>query len=170
MSGLSVTLTILALLIEALVGYPDRLVGAIGHPVTWMGRLIAWCDGAWNSPELSFGQKRQRGVLALLVLVLAAAGAGLLVVALLAHLFAAWLALVAGSVLGSSLLAQRGLDRHVAAVASALERDGIEDIFRERAAQIVPVATHGDGGGTHGATKVKGEDLGVWIAAKLQRH
>jgi adenosylcobinamide-phosphate synthase len=119
-------LALIAVVIEAMVGYPDAVYRLIGHPVTWMGRLIAWCDEAWNSPELSVAQKRQRGVLALLVLVLAAAGAGLLVMALLAHLLAAWLALVAGGVLGSSLLAQRSLDRHVAAVATALERDGIE--------------------------------------------
>ena len=37
-------LTLLALLIELMVGYPDRLVQSIGHPVTWMGRLIAWLD------------------------------------------------------------------------------------------------------------------------------
>jgi adenosylcobinamide-phosphate synthase len=119
-------LALIAVVIEAMVGYPDAVYRLIGHPVTWMGRLIAWCDEAWNSPALSFAQKRQRGVLALLVLVLAAAGAGLLVMALLAHLLAAWLALVAGGVLGSSLLAQRSLDRHVAAVATALEGDGIE--------------------------------------------
>ena len=35
-------LTLLALLIELMVGYPDRLVQSIGHPVTWMGRMIAW--------------------------------------------------------------------------------------------------------------------------------
>jgi adenosylcobinamide-phosphate synthase len=118
-------LALIALVIEAMVGYPDAVYRLIGHPVTWMGRLIAWCDEQWNSPALSFAQKRRRGVLALLVLVLAAAGAGLVVIALLAHLFAAWLAVVAGGVLGSSLLAQRSLDRHVAAVATALERDGI---------------------------------------------
>src|SRR5215472_5418048 len=70
-------LALVAVVIEATVGYPDVVYRLIGHPVTWMGRLIAWCDGSWNSPELSFTQKRYRGVLALLVLVLAAAGAGL---------------------------------------------------------------------------------------------
>ena len=37
---MAVALTLLALLIELAVGYPDRLFRAIGHPVTWIGRLI----------------------------------------------------------------------------------------------------------------------------------
>ena len=37
---MTVALTLLALLIELMVGYPDWLARAIGHPVTWMGRLI----------------------------------------------------------------------------------------------------------------------------------
>ena len=38
------TITFLALLTEAIVGYPDWLVQTIGHPVTWMGRLIGILD------------------------------------------------------------------------------------------------------------------------------
>jgi len=34
-------LAFLALLIEALAGYPQALVTRIGHPVTWIGALIA---------------------------------------------------------------------------------------------------------------------------------
>ncbi|HUU66662.1 MAG TPA: cobalamin biosynthesis protein, partial [Methyloceanibacter sp.] len=33
-------LALLALLVELVAGYPDALMKAIGHPVTWMGRLI----------------------------------------------------------------------------------------------------------------------------------
>ena len=32
---------LLALLIELAFGYPERLFKAIGHPVTWIGWLIA---------------------------------------------------------------------------------------------------------------------------------
>src|SRR5258708_11073 len=42
------TLTLLALLIEATFGYPDRLVRAIGHPVTWIGGLIGWLYRSLN--------------------------------------------------------------------------------------------------------------------------
>ncbi|MFY9624587.1 MAG: cobalamin biosynthesis protein, partial [Rhodoplanes sp.] len=41
---MSVALAFFALIIELMVGYPDRLVRAIGHPVIWMGRLIALLD------------------------------------------------------------------------------------------------------------------------------
>jgi len=41
-----VWLALLALLIELMVGYPDRLARAIGHPVSWIGRLIGALGGA----------------------------------------------------------------------------------------------------------------------------
>jgi len=119
-------LALIGVAIEAMVGYPAALYRLIGHPVSWMGRLIAWCDEAWNSPVLSFEERRRRGVLTLLLLVLAAVVLGVVLSAVLARLFPAWLALALGGLLGSSLLAQRSLDQHVAAVATALERDGIE--------------------------------------------
>lgn len=36
------------MLIEAVVGYPDRLVRAIGHPVIWIGRLISVLESWLN--------------------------------------------------------------------------------------------------------------------------
>src|SRR5438045_655479 len=35
---MSIAITLLALLIEATLGYPDRVLRAIGHPVMWLGR------------------------------------------------------------------------------------------------------------------------------------
>src|ERR1700688_3052760 len=69
MSGLWVPLAFLALLIEALVGYPDRLVGAIGHPVTWMGRLIDWLDASLNHEGASDASRHVAGAVALAILV-----------------------------------------------------------------------------------------------------
>ena len=37
---MSAQLTFIALLIELMIGYPQSLARAVGHPVTWMGRLI----------------------------------------------------------------------------------------------------------------------------------
>ena len=45
---MTVALTFIAMLVELCVGYPATLHRAIGHPVTWMGRLIAWLDRALN--------------------------------------------------------------------------------------------------------------------------
>ncbi len=45
---MSVALAFFALIIELMVGYPDRLVRAIGHPVIWIGKLIDLLDRALN--------------------------------------------------------------------------------------------------------------------------
>ena len=50
-----------------------------------------------------------------------------------------------------------------------LQRDGLDRIVRERAAEVVPVAAHGERGGTDRAAEIEGEDLGAWIAPELQR-
>ena len=59
-------------LIEAGVGYPDVVYRAIGHPVTWIGRLIAWCrrDVEFGAGFVRVQQRRQRHR----TLVVAAAG------------------------------------------------------------------------------------------------
>src|SRR4051794_4516632 len=76
MSEISFTLTFLALLIEALVGYPDRLVGAIGHPVTWMGRLLAQLDGSLNHASATNARRHMAGAAAVLILVGVSAAIG----------------------------------------------------------------------------------------------
>jgi len=119
---LAVALTFLALLIELIVGYPDWLVRAIGHPVTWMGRLIGALDKAWNREGDHARRRRLMGVLAVLVV---AVVAGLLAFAAQRTLLALPFGLVGAALLASTLLAQRSLHRHVAAVATALERDGL---------------------------------------------
>jgi adenosylcobinamide-phosphate synthase len=129
-------LALIAVATEAIIGYPDALYRLVGHPVTWIGRLIAWCDEAWNSPALSFEARRWRGVATILLLLAVAIAAGVAITAVLADVFPTIPALVLGGILASSLLAQRSLDAHVAAVAMALERDGIE-AGRQAVAHIV---------------------------------
>jgi adenosylcobinamide-phosphate synthase len=119
-------LALVALLIEAMVGYPDGLYRLIGHPVTWFGRLIARCDRAWNSPERSSEARRGRGLLTLLLLLALSIAAGYAVTLVLARLFPHPVALLLTGLLASSLLAQRSLAAHVQAVATALEQQGIE--------------------------------------------
>jgi adenosylcobinamide-phosphate synthase len=122
MSGLWVTLTFLALLIEALVGYPDRLVGAIGHPVTWMGRLIGWLDARLNHVGSSNASRRAAGAVALAIVVAVSAAIAYVV----AHgLLLLPLGILPASLAASTLIAQRSLYQHVAGVAAALERDGL---------------------------------------------
>ncbi len=119
------TLAILALAlgIEAAAGYPDALYKAIGHPVTWIGRLIAALERSLNRG----GARRRRaaGCLAL-ALLLAAVGLpalGLTALAGLAGPLPAWLLL---GLICASLPAQRSLHDHVAAVEQALRTGGLE--------------------------------------------
>jgi adenosylcobinamide-phosphate synthase len=119
---MTAALTFLALLIELLVGYPDWLVRAIGHPVTWIGRLIGAMDRSWNRDGDDPQTRRAFGVLCLLVLVVVASAVSW---ALQRGLLALPLGIVALAVLASTLLAQRSLAAHVARVADALEREGL---------------------------------------------
>jgi adenosylcobinamide-phosphate synthase len=119
---MTVALTLLALLIEVTVGYPDWLARAIGHPVTWVGRLIGALDRAWNRPGRNPNPRRLLGVLGVLLLVLVA---GAVSWALERALMALPLGIAALAVLASTLLAQRSLYAHVARVADALEREGL---------------------------------------------
>ncbi|NTF33342.1 adenosylcobinamide-phosphate synthase CbiB [Rhizobium skierniewicense] len=116
-------LAFLSLLIERLVGYPEWLFQRIGHPVTWIGSLIALLDRKWNREGDTFLRRKAMGVVALvfflgLIVLLAVMSQSILLALPFGLFFVA--------VLGASLPAQKSLEDHVSAVASALERDGIE--------------------------------------------
>src|ERR1700730_13193882 len=66
-------LACLALLIEAMVGYPDRLLHAIGHAGRWMGLLIGLLDTALNRESMSAAARRAAGAVALVIVVVVAA-------------------------------------------------------------------------------------------------
>jgi adenosylcobinamide-phosphate synthase len=115
---MSVALAFFAMLIELCLGYPQALLRAIGHPVTWIGALIALFDRWLNSAKSG----RATGIIALLaVLVIVGSIATLVQYALLKLPFG----LLITALTGSSLIAQRSLHRHVNNVATALERDGL---------------------------------------------
>ena len=59
---MSIAITLLALLIEATLGYPDRVLRAIGHPVMWIGRMIDWLDRTLNRETRSGGRAQGRGL------------------------------------------------------------------------------------------------------------
>ncbi len=120
----SLPLLVLALTIEAAFGYPSRFYAAIGHPVTWIGRLIGMLDRMLNRETASFIMRKAMGVLALALMLAAAVALS----ALLQHLCLSFgpLGLVPLALLASTLIAQRSLYEHVARVAEGLERDGLE--------------------------------------------
>jgi adenosylcobinamide-phosphate synthase len=128
------TLLLLALLAEAALGYPDRLVRAAGHPVIWIGRLIGALDRRLNDAALGFAARRLRGVLALVLFAGAAVAVAAGLEALLSPVGPG--GLIVAALLASSLLAQRSLHDHVARVAAALETGGLES-GREAVSHIV---------------------------------
>jgi adenosylcobinamide-phosphate synthase len=113
---------LLALAVDAIVGDPDSISRRNLHPVQLIGRVIAWADQRFNLDGDTPGLRRNAGAWTVIGLV---AGAVLLGWAVQTILLALplgplWLGLVM-----SSLIAQRGLYDHVAAVASGLEIGGI---------------------------------------------
>ncbi|HEY4747307.1 MAG TPA: adenosylcobinamide-phosphate synthase CbiB, partial [Steroidobacteraceae bacterium] len=132
-NSMVVWLALLALLIELMVGYPDRLARAIGHPVSWIGRLIGALDMAWNRASAADRTRRIMGVLTVLLVVAVAAGVAFgLQLGLLRLPFG----LIVLALLASTLLAQRSLHAHVARVAAALETGGLA-AGRDAVAHIV---------------------------------
>jgi adenosylcobinamide-phosphate synthase len=123
-------LTLTALALEAGFGYPQPLFERIGHPATWLGAAIDALDRALNrGPK---GERRGRGLVALLLLLLPSWALG---AALQGALCALPFGVLPLAVVASSLFAQRSLHAHVEAVARALERS-LED-GRAAVAKIV---------------------------------
>jgi len=116
---MSVALALIAMLIELCFGYPERVLSAIGHPVTWIGRLIGALDQLLNRK----GARRAAGIVAVLILIVVVGTVGWIVQRELLRLP---FGLLAVGLLGSTLIAQRSLHRHVAHVAVALEKQGGE--------------------------------------------
>ena len=125
-------LAALALALEAGVGYPDALFRRIGHPVVWLGTLIAALDTRLNNACDDFERRRRMGVVAIGIVVLAAALVGAATTKLCSLVIGDPVLL---ALLSSSLLAQRSLHEHVRAVADALAVS-LED-GRRAVAQIV---------------------------------
>jgi adenosylcobinamide-phosphate synthase len=123
----------MSLALEMNVGYPDRLFRAIGHPVTWIGRLISFLDEALNRATDSDRTRRLYGVAALVVIVgVPAVVACAVEWVLLVNVLGFFLMVV----LATTLLAQRSLAEHVEAVATALDTDGLQ-AGREAVSRIV---------------------------------
>jgi adenosylcobinamide-phosphate synthase len=124
-----------ALLIEAGFGYPASLFERIQHPVMWMGALIENLDRRLNDPSMLEAKRRRNGWIALGLLLAATVLPAIAVQYVMLQLPGP-IALVVLAALASTLLAQRSLYEHVAAVAEALDTDGLE-AGRKAVAEIV---------------------------------
>ena len=116
------------MLIELCLGYPQPLMRTIGHPVTWIGRLICALDRWLNHDTSEPERRRIAGIIAVLLML---AIVGTIAFIIERELFRLPFGLVVTALIASTLIAQRSLHRHVAAVAAALEAG---DITASRAA------------------------------------
>ncbi|MDE2459039.1 MAG: cobalamin biosynthesis protein CobD [Rhodospirillales bacterium] len=99
---------LLALALDAAIGWPDALYRRIGHPVTWCGALITRLEAQLNHGRF----RRLKGAATALLAILLA----LAIAALLQRHAGLWLT----AILAWPLVAARSLHQHVAAVAAPL--------------------------------------------------
>ncbi len=114
---------LLGLLIEAACAWPSALFRRIGHPVTWIGKLISGLESALNRPGDGTVAQNMRGALAVALVMIAVLVPTCLITALLPD---GWTGIVLGGLLAWPLLAARSLHDHVAAVARPLADGDIE--------------------------------------------
>ena len=115
-----------ALAVEAAIGYPRPLERAVGHPVVWIGAMIGWLDRTANRDALDTGTRRRNGVFGIGGVVLVVVAVVTLLQWALETALPRAAAVLVLAIVASTLIAQRSLHQHVAAVAEALERGGLE--------------------------------------------
>jgi adenosylcobinamide-phosphate synthase len=116
-----VLILIIAFGIEAMLAYPAAVFRAIGHPVSWIGALIAALDSTLNRPHTSFAARRAAGVATVLLLL-----AGSLAVGALLEMVGRdlpYLGFAIAVLVVATLIAVGNLDQHVRAVAATLRAE-----------------------------------------------
>eukprot|EP01037_Dinobryon_pediforme_P006215 gene6213-6282_t len=108
-------MTLAALVIEGLFGYPDAIYKLIGHPVTWMGAVLTWLERGLNRGKM----RRAKGLVTLGILLTVSATPAFLLQGFILHDLSGLLKL---AILSSTLIAQRSLFTHVRAVERGLKQ------------------------------------------------
>lgn len=115
---------ILALALDATVGWPERLYRRFGHPVGIFASIIGFCDTRWNNPARKDAHRRICGIAVVVLLVAVAGGGGFLIQQVMVR----WLgpyAWIGTGLLAFPALAQRSLYGHVRRVTDALDKDDL---------------------------------------------
>ena len=113
----------LAMLADAVFGYPGWVFRRIGHPVTWIGAFIGLADRHLNREGSRTLIRKLAGVLTAVCITAGAAAGGFVIQAAAAKLPYGW---VLTAIAASTLIASRSLYCHVRDVAAALETGGLE--------------------------------------------
>jgi adenosylcobinamide-phosphate synthase len=109
---------LLALAIDALIGWPDALYRKIGHPVTWLGKLISHMDKSLNRMEWHPPTRRLMGLLTAAFIILICIVSGQIIQNAVGQ---GILGFFISVLLAWPLLASRSLYSHVKDVAQPLE-------------------------------------------------
>lgn len=124
---------LVAMAIDAGVGWPRPILSAIGHPVIWLGRAISWLDRTLNREEDTDDRRQMMGVVAALGLIVAVWIVAELVQRILPD---NWFGVLLTGVLAWPLVATRSMYDHVAAVARPLACADLPEA-RRQVARIV---------------------------------
>ena len=122
---------VLALAIDAALGWPDRVYARIGHPVTWIGSLIAGLEARLNRGDVL--RRRLMGTVCVVIVLAAATVPAVAIQSALPH---GAIGLIVAAILAWPLIAARSLYTHVAAVAQPLAAGDL-DAARAAVAMIV---------------------------------
>jgi adenosylcobinamide-phosphate synthase len=121
-----------ALVIEYFVGYPQSLQRAVGHPVEWIGKLIAYLDEGLNDPDSEASDQRNHGIFAVVAICVVVGVPALIVERLLLSFQYGW---IINTLVATAFIAQKSLRDHVTAVARTLPQSIIS--ARQEVAKIV---------------------------------
>lgn len=116
---------LVALAIDATIGWPPALYARIGHPVNLFAAIIDGCERRWNRPDRSDRARRLAGVGTVAMLIFVAGGSAW-AAQMIARQYlgnASWVVL---ALLAFPALAQRSLFDHVRPVAQALAAGDVE--------------------------------------------
>ena len=108
---------LLALAIDAVVGWPQAIHARIGHPVTWIGAMISTLDRNFNRDDASGTTRRAAGIGVAMTIIAVVAGVGWTCEAILPS---GWPGLILAAILAWPLVAARSMHDHVDAVARPL--------------------------------------------------
>jgi adenosylcobinamide-phosphate synthase len=122
-----------AMAVDALWGWPTALFARIGHPVTWIGKLIGLLDQCSNRPQDGPATRRAAGVATALLVIGLCVGIGWI---MQDALIPGWSQIILLGLLAWPLVALRSLYDHVVAVAGPLQSGDI-DTARAAVAHIV---------------------------------
>ena len=114
---------VVAMVADALLGWPDRLFARIGHPVAWLGKIIAALDARLNRSSDTRLQRRIAGAATALIVIILAAGFGCVVQRVIPS---GLIGTVLLGILAWPFVAFRSLYDHVAAVRDPLRAGNVE--------------------------------------------